>query len=79
MMNGAQGRQEAAVPAGPVTLRLGTRHLWGFEYATLDTSEISSSSGTAISGAIGYSLLRNLSLTVDYRGGLVKLGIPGRE
>jgi tetratricopeptide (TPR) repeat protein len=76
MMTGAQGYQHVALPADPVTLRLGSRHLWGFEYATLDTEKISSSSGTSIAGAIGYSLLRNLSLTINYRAGLVKLSAP---
>jgi tetratricopeptide (TPR) repeat protein len=78
LMEGVQGQQELAVPGTPVTLQLGDRHLWGFEYATLDTDAISASNGTAIAGAIGYSLLRDLSLTVDYHDGLVKLGKPGR-
>jgi hypothetical protein len=56
-----------------------TLHLWGFQYATLDTDKISSSNGTAIAGAIAYSLVRDLSLTVNYRAGLVKLDTPGRE
>jgi hypothetical protein len=79
MMTGAQGRQHVAVPMDLVTLRLGSRHLWGFQYATLDTEEISLSTGTSIAGAIGYSLLRNLSLTIDYRAGLIKLSAPDRE
>jgi alkaline phosphatase len=78
-MAGAQGDQALAVPSTPVALRLGTLHLWGFQYAMLDTGKISSSNGTAIAGAIGYSLVRDLSLTVNYRAGLVKLGTLGRE
>jgi hypothetical protein len=78
-MAGAQGDQALAVPSTPIALRLGTRHQWGFQYATLDTDKISSSNGIAIAGAIGYSLLRDLSLTVNYRAGLVKLGTLGRE
>jgi predicted aspartyl protease len=72
-MIGTQGEQAVIVPLAPLTLRLGTQHLWGFEYATLDTMAISQSNGTAIAGAIGYSLLRDLSLTVNYRAGWVKL------
>ncbi len=78
-MTGAQGDQAVALQSTPVALRLGARHLWGFEYATLDTDEISSNNGAAIAGAIGYSLLREVSLTVNYRAGLVKLRTPGRE
>ena len=72
-MTGTQGEQAVIVPLAPLTLRLGTQHLWGFEYATLDTMAISQNNGTAIAGAIGYSLLRDLSLTVNYRAGWVKL------
>jgi hypothetical protein len=72
-MTGIQGEQAVTVPLAPLAFRLGTQHLWGFEYATLDTMAISQSNGTAIAGAIGYSLLRNLSLTVNYRAGWVKL------
>lgn len=77
-MTGAQGDQAVVLPSSPVALRLGDKHLWGFEYATLDTGELSASNGTAIAGAIGYSLLRDLSLTVNYRSGLVKFGTPGK-
>lgn len=71
-MTGAQGDQQVAIPVAAVALQIGTRHLWGFEYATLDTGKLRS-------GAIGYLLWRELSLTVDYRAGLVKLRPPGRE
>lgn len=76
-MNGTQGNQQVAVSAAPVSIQLGSRHLWGFTYATLDTAEIGSRNGTEIAGAIGYSLLRDLSLTVNCKTGLVKLGGPG--
>jgi hypothetical protein len=76
---GAQGAQDVRVPSAPVTVRLGNLHLMDFEYAILDTSEISSRNGTEIAGAIGFSLLRNLTLTVDYRNGMVKLGKSGHE
>jgi tetratricopeptide (TPR) repeat protein len=77
--SGAQGGQDVAVPSTPVSIRLGNRRLMGFEYATFDTSAISSRNGTEIAGAIGYSVLRNLTVTVNYRDGMVKLGNPGRD
>lgn len=78
VMTGTQGDQPVALPAVPVALQLGSQHLWGFEYATLDTDGISSNTGASIAGAIGYSLLRDMSLTVNYRSGLVKFGTTGR-
>jgi hypothetical protein len=50
-----------------------------FDYATLDTDEISARNGTELAGAIGYCVLRDFALTVDYRAGLVKLSRPGRN
>jgi hypothetical protein len=70
---GVQGSQSVTIPSAPVSIRLGSRHLLDFNYATLDTEAISARNGTEIAGAIGYSVLRDLALTVDYRAGLVKL------
>ena len=72
---GAQGRQDITVPSTPVGIRLGQRSLIGFEYATFDPTYISAQNGVEIAGAIGYSLMRDLTLTVDYRAGVVQLGL----
>jgi hypothetical protein len=47
---GAQGGQQVAVPSPPLTIRLGTKHLMDFKYATFDAAEISSRNGTEIAG-----------------------------
>ncbi len=73
---GAQGPQDVTVPSTPVGIRLGQRSLMDFEYATFDPTGISAQNGVEIAGAIGYSLLRDLTLTVDYRAGVVQLGSP---
>ena len=70
---GAQGSQAVLLPRGPVNIRLGNWRLTESDYATFDSSEISSRYGTEIAGAIGFSVLRDMSLTVDYRSGMVKL------
>ncbi|MCU1340011.1 MAG: hypothetical protein JWO19_5592 [Bryobacterales bacterium] len=57
----------------PVSFHIGPQSFLSFDYATFDTGRISAQYGTAIAGAIGYSLLRDLNLVVDYRRGLVKL------
>jgi hypothetical protein len=79
VFTGAQGGQDVAVPAAPLNIRFGAQHLVDFDYATFDTAEISGRAGTEIAGVIGFSILRNVSLTVDYRDGLVGFGKPHRE
>jgi predicted aspartyl protease len=76
---GIQGSQELQVPSAPVSIQLGNRHFFDFQYATLDTDEISARNGTEITGSIGLSMLLDLALTIDYRDGWVKLGKPGGE
>lgn len=76
---GAQGEQDATFPSTPVSIRLGDSQLLAFDYATLDTSEISSRHGAEIAGALGYSTLSGLSITVDYRHGLVKFAKSVRQ
>jgi tetratricopeptide (TPR) repeat protein len=70
---GAQGNQEVGLRSTPVNFHIGPQSFLSFDYATLDTERISAHHGTAIAGAIGYSLLRDLNVMVDYRRGLVKL------
>ena len=41
-----------------------------------DNSEMSARYGTEIAGVLGYSFLRKLALTLDYRTGLVKVEKP---
>jgi hypothetical protein len=71
---GVQGTQALGIPSAPLSFALGNKHFFDFEYAALDTDEISARNGTEISGAIGLSMLRQMPLTVDYRDGWVKLG-----
>ncbi len=77
MALGIQGAQPIALPTMPVSLRVGTQHILDFETAAIDTAEISAHNGTEIAGAIGYSVLRDLNLMVDYQHGFVKLGKSG--
>ena len=76
---GAQGSQRVAMPLTPVRLTLGARHALEFDYAMFDTRDLSVRSGVDISGAIGFSMLRNFSLTVNYRNGTVAFDNPGRN
>jgi tetratricopeptide (TPR) repeat protein len=72
-LNGAQGQQEVDIQSVPASFRIGPQRFLTFDYATFDTRQISQRYGTSIAGAIGYSMLRELNLTVDFQRGLVKL------
>jgi hypothetical protein len=73
IFRGSQGDQAVALHSAPVSIQLGSRHLMDFEYATFDSTGVSLRNGTEIVGAIGYSLLRDRILTIDYRAGTVRL------
>jgi hypothetical protein len=75
---GSPAGQHPMPTNGSIRSRRG-RNMLDFDCATLDTDEISARNGTEIAGAIGYSVLRDFALTVDYRAGLVKLSRPGRN
>jgi hypothetical protein len=75
---GVQGRQNVSTPTSPASFQIGSRDLLDFDYATLDIGTISSRNGVEIAGVIGYSLLRPLEFTVNYRDGWVRIGKPSR-
>ena len=72
-LNGAQGQQEVDLQSVPASFRIGPQRFLTLDYATFDTRPISARYGTSIAGAIGYSMLRELKVTVDFHRGLVKL------
>jgi hypothetical protein len=76
---GVQGSQTLALRHEPFSIRLGAKHFFDSEYATLDTETLSSRIGTEIGGSIGFSLLRDVAWTIDYRDGWIKLEKPDRE
>ena len=78
-IKGVQGEFTAGFPASPLNLHIGSREFVDFEYATLDTSEISVRSGTEIGGVLGLPLLSNIALTLDYRDGLVEFASKNRD
>ena len=73
---GAQGEQEVRALARRVTIRIGSQGLVETAPVSFDNSEMNARYGTEIAGALGYSLLRNVTLSVDYRNGLVKVEKP---
>jgi len=72
-LEGAQGQQEVVRGSTPVSFRVGSQRFLTFDYGTLDTGRISARYRTSIAGVMGYALLREINLMVDFRRGLVKL------
>ena len=70
--SGAQGKQDVRALGRSITIRIGGRSLVERTPAKFDNSELSARYGTEITGAVGYSLLRNLALSIDYRTGVVR-------
>jgi hypothetical protein len=73
---GVQGDQNLLLPSEPFSIQLGQKHFFDSEYATIDTEAISSGIGSDIAGSIGFSLLRDMAWTINYRDGWVKLEKP---
>ncbi|HEY7337630.1 MAG TPA: aspartyl protease family protein [Bryobacteraceae bacterium] len=74
--SGVQGKQDIRALGRSITIRIGSRSLVETTPAKFDNSGLSARYGTEITGAIGYSLLRNLALSIDYRTGVVRFERP---
>lgn len=77
-LTGAQGREGVSLPVSPLVLRIGNRPLFEPGYAAFDEAKISRRFGTEIGGVLGVSLLRQFTLVVDYRLGLIDLESTNR-
>jgi hypothetical protein len=79
LVGGMQGAQLAVLPSRPVSIRLGNESLLDFHYAALDTTAISEHNGIEIGGALGFSVLRELAMTIDYSSGRIAVSRAGRH
>jgi tetratricopeptide (TPR) repeat protein len=70
---GAQGGQRIAWRPAPFDLLVGNQNFQSVAFAATDLNRLSNHYGTAIAGVIGYPLLRDTTLEINYRRGLVKL------
>jgi hypothetical protein len=58
---------------GQVKLELGDLHFDAINVISFDDSRSSDSAETKISGYLGFDILRNLHIKIDYRDGLIHL------
>ncbi len=70
-IEGASGRVSRVYRAEKVDLQFSRFHQLGVNTVAFDLSTISNSTGTEISGTLGFGLLSMLDIKIDYRDGLV--------
>lgn len=70
-VSGLKGRVKNVYRANKATLSFGRYKQENEDLIAFDLSKLSEDAGTEISGTLGFSLLRLLKLTIDYRDGLV--------
>jgi tetratricopeptide (TPR) repeat protein len=70
-VNGLDGRVKKVYRADKATLSFGRYKHEDLDVISFDHFGLSQNSGTEISGTLGFSLLRLLKITIDYRDGLV--------
>ena len=73
-LNGATGAVEGIFRISPLVLEVGGRTVGEREPVSMDLDEISRRQGVQISGILGYSVLRQSTVSINYRDGLVSLG-----
>jgi len=76
-LRGARGVTSGLVLSDPIRFQVGPVRLIESHPVALDLTQMSSQEGVEISGIIGYSVLRDMILTIDYRDGLVEFSRPG--
>ena len=76
---GVKGRVKEVFRANKATLSFGRYKQENQDLIAFDLSKLSEDAGTEISGTLGFSLLRVLKLTIDYRDGLVDFSYDSRR
>jgi hypothetical protein len=71
-IRGLSGQVEKVYTTGDLTFEFANLRQKASGVRAFDTSNISKSTGLEVSGFIGISTLRQLTLTIDYRDGLVQ-------
>ena len=70
-VKGLSGTVANVYSADKATLQFGRFAQKNLDIVSLDLSKISKSTGTEVSGILGFELLRMLQVKIDYRDGLV--------
>ncbi len=70
-VRGLNGPVKKVLRADKITISFGRYEQENQDLVAFDLSRLSQDAGTEISGTLGFSLLRMLKITIDYRDGLV--------
>jgi predicted aspartyl protease len=71
-VKGISGKVKSVFSGDSVTMTFGNIQQQNLEITGFDTTAISNSMGTEVSGILGFSTLKLLDFKIDYRDGLVK-------
>ena len=75
---GVNGRVVKVFRATGVTLTFANQMQRNLDLTSFDTTAFSNSTGTEVSGLLGFATLKNFEMTIDYRDGLIRFGSPSK-
>ena len=78
-MKGLSGEVKNVFSGDEVTLTFGSLRQRNLDIVAFDTSALSNSIGTEVSGILGFAMLRMLDLKIDYRDGLVEFNFDNKR
>ena len=80
IVKGVSGTVKNIFRAGELTLQFGHLRQKNLDIVSFETTSISESAGTEVSGILGFAMLWLLEIKIDYRDGLVDLSYdPSRH
>jgi len=78
-VKGLNGEVKNVFSGDDITLTFGSLRQRNLDIVAFDTSRISNSMGTEVSGILGFAMLRMLDLKIDYRDGLVEFNFDSKR
>ena len=78
-VKGLSGKVKDVFRTGDVTLTFGHLRQRNQDMVAFDTTTLSESAGTEISGMLGFTLLRMIDIKIDYRDGLVDFSFDSKR
>ena len=78
-VTGLNGAVKNVYRGDELTLTFGNLRQKNEDIVAFDTTNISDTIGTEVSGALGFAMLRMLDVKIDYRDGLVKFSFDPKR
>jgi hypothetical protein len=78
-VKGLNGEVKNVFSGDDITLTFGSLRQRNLDIVAFDTSVISDSIGTEVSGILGFAMLRMLDIKIDYRDGLVEFNFDSKR